>query len=115
MDYEKLGRRIREERLLRRMTLANLAEMTDKSINFIGQIERAEAKPSLETLVDIANALGTNVDTLLHDSRAAAGDALTGEITALLGELSDAGKAFLLEVIRQYILFHSGKDSTTRQ
>ena len=58
MDYILLGKRIRDERLLLRLTLEKLAERTDKSINFIGQIERGEGKPSLETMVDIANALG---------------------------------------------------------
>ena len=64
MNYALLGKRIRDERLLLRWTLEKLAELTDKSINFIGQIERGEGKPSLETLVDIANALGTTVDSL---------------------------------------------------
>ena len=31
------------------LTLMLLAERTDKSINFIGQIERGEGKPSLES------------------------------------------------------------------
>ena len=40
MDYAALGKRIRDERLLQRLTLEKLAEKTNKSINFIGQIER---------------------------------------------------------------------------
>ena len=42
MDYTRLGKRIRDERLMQRLTLENLAEKTEKSINFIGQIERGE-------------------------------------------------------------------------
>lgn len=51
-----------------RLTIEQLAERVDKSTNYIGQIERNDGKPSLETIVDIANALGTTVDALLKDS-----------------------------------------------
>ena len=44
MDYTRLGKRIRDERLMQRLTLENLAEKTEKSINFIGQIERGRRK-----------------------------------------------------------------------
>ena len=53
MDYEMLGKRIRDERLLLRLTIEQLAEMVNKSTNYIGQIERNDGKPSLETVVDI--------------------------------------------------------------
>lgn len=68
MNYELLGKRIRDERLLLRLTIEQLAERVNKSTNYIGQIERNDGKPILETIVDIANALGTTVDTLLKDS-----------------------------------------------
>ena len=45
MNYALLGKRIRDERLLLRWTLEKLAERTDKSINFIGQIERGKTQP----------------------------------------------------------------------
>ena len=63
MDYALLGKRIRDERLLLRLTIEQLAERVDKSTNYIGQIERSDGKPSLETIVAIANALGTTVDS----------------------------------------------------
>ena len=89
MDYILLGKRIRDERLLLRLTLEKLAERTDKSINFIGQIERGEGKPSLETMVDIANALGTTVDSLLQDNVRAVN-----------------GKQFILDVVKRYSHYH---------
>ena len=57
MDFELLGKRIRQERILSRLTLEQLAEKIDKTGNYIGQIERGDRKLSIETLVDIANAL----------------------------------------------------------
>ena len=106
MNYALLGKRIRDERLLLRWTLEKLAELTDKSINFIGQIERGEGKPSLETLVDIANALGTTVDSLLQDNIKASGDGIQKEIGALVGSLDDKGKQFILDLVKRYHYYH---------
>lgn len=106
MDYAALGKRIRDERLMQRLTLEKLAERTDKSINFIGQIERGEGKPSLETLVDIANALGVTVDSLLADNVKTSYSSIDKEISVLLRNMSDKGKRFILDTIQRYLYYH---------
>lgn len=65
MNYELLGKHIRERRKEKKYTLEQLAEKLDVSTTFIGQIERAKGIPSLETLVKIANALEISTDSLL--------------------------------------------------
>ena len=107
MDYELLGKRIRDERLLLRLTIEQLAERVDKSTNYIGQIERNDGKPSLETIVDIANALGTTVDALLKDSiQKEQCDSVIQEISALLYLLDDNGKQFILDIVKRYSYYH---------
>lgn len=106
MDYTALGKRIRDERLMQRLTLEKLAERTDKSINFIGQIERGEGKPSLETLVDIANALGVTVDSLLSDNIKTSDNSIDKEISALLHNMSENGKRFFLDTVQRYLYYH---------
>ena len=107
MDYELLGKRIRDERLLLRLTIEQLAERVDKSTNYIGQIERNDGKPSLETIVDIANALGTTVDALLKDSiQKEQCDSVIQEISALLYLLDDDGKQFILDMVKRYSYYH---------
>lgn len=106
MDYAALGKRIRDERLMQRLTLEKLAERTDKSINFIGQIERGEGKPSLETLVDIANALGVTVDSLLADNVKTSDNSIDKEISVFLRNMSDKGKRFILDTIQRYLYYH---------
>ena len=106
MDYTALGKRIRDERLMQRLTLEKLAERTDKSINFIGQIERGEGKPSLETLVDIANALGVTVDSLLADNIKDSDNSIDKEVSALLHNMSDTGKRFILDTVKRYLYYH---------
>ena len=107
MDYEMLGKRIRDERLLLRLTIEQLAEMVNKSTNYIGQIERNDGKPSLETVVDIANALGTTVDSLLADSLDKyRDDKLVQEIETFLYPMDEYGKQFILDVINWYSYYH---------
>lgn len=107
MDFILLGKRIRTERLLLRLTLEQLAEKVDKSTNFIGQIERGDRKLSIETLVDIANALGTTVDSLLVDNINANNDGIIKEIDTLLYSFSDTSKRYILDMIKRYAYHHS--------
>ena len=68
MDYLRLGQRIRRQRKLMGLTQKEVAERAGISLPFYGHIERGTRKASLETAVDIANALGVSTDLLLQDS-----------------------------------------------
>ena len=68
MDYETLGNNIKKYRTLAKMRQEDLADLCECTGNFIGQIEHARSKPSLERVVLIANALGVTVDQLLISS-----------------------------------------------
>ena len=83
-----------------RLTIEQLAERIDKSGNFIGQIERNESKPSIETLVDIANALGTTVDSLLNENLKAHEDNTIKEINTMLYAMNDIDRLFILDIIK---------------
>ena len=109
MDFILLGKRIRDERLLLRLTIEQLAEKIEKSSNFIGQIERGDRKLSVKTLVDVANALGTTVDSLLKDSIKAHDDNTIREIDTLLFSTDVAGKNFILDVVKRYVYHHGQK------
>lgn len=106
MNYELLGKHIREKRKSKNYTLENLAEKLDVSTTFIGQIERAKGIPSLETLVKIANALDTSVDSLLFgDLNTQSGNSFFLErISSLTCDFSAKEKELLLkniEIIRE--------------
>ena len=68
MDMVKIGNRIRDKRKKHNFTIAELAERSEISSNFLGNIERGVDTPSVETLINIANALFVGVDELLKDS-----------------------------------------------
>ena len=63
---KRLGTRIREIRKERRQTIAQLAEATNLSDNFIGSIERGVRSPAIKTLEKIARALKVKVEDLFH-------------------------------------------------
>ena len=68
MDYEALGKRIRQQRKLLKMTQTDLAQKIDVSTSYIGHIERGLKHCSLETIVSLANCLHVTPDMLLQDS-----------------------------------------------
>ncbi len=62
--YKLLGCKIKERRKKIGLTQQQLADKMNISLNFMGKIEVAFSKPSLDTLIDIAKALDTTVSDL---------------------------------------------------
>lgn len=62
----RVGLRIREERLSKKMTLKALSEKADISLSFLSDIERGRSNPSLERLQEISDALNCKVSYLLE-------------------------------------------------
>lgn len=62
----ELGQRVRDLRLRRRLTLRQLAQMTDASASFISQLERGLTGASTASLNQIASALGVSVALLFE-------------------------------------------------
>lgn len=111
MDFFLLGKKIRQLRQIHHLSQADLAEKIDVSTNYIGQIERGDRKPSLETLVDLCNALNTNMDDILSDSLTPKSDQLSSNILSKLEPLSPEEKIFFYNTIINYLQM---KDSTSQ-
>ena len=62
--YLKLGQNIKQRRKELGLTQQQLADKMNISLNFMGKIELAFSKPSLDTLIEIAKALDTSVSNL---------------------------------------------------
>lgn len=63
--YQVVGENIHILRRRARLSQEQLAEKADLTTNYIGEIERAEKKITLETLENIATVLGVHVSDLL--------------------------------------------------
>lgn len=68
LDYKKLGKRIKEQRLKNHLTQEKLGEIVNVATSNISHIERATTQVSLSSLVKIANALDVTLDQLVCDS-----------------------------------------------
>ena len=62
--YKKLGKNIKKRRKELNLTQQQLADCLGISLNFMGKIEVAFSKPSLDTLIEIADKLNTTVSDL---------------------------------------------------
>ena len=62
LDYKKLGKRIKEQRLKQHLTQEQLGEVVNITTSNVSHIERATTQVSLSSLVKIANALDTTLD-----------------------------------------------------
>ena len=62
--YKLLGKNIKDRRKKLGFTPQQLADKMNISLNFMGKIEVAFSKPSLDTLIELADALETTVSEL---------------------------------------------------
>lgn len=65
---KRLGAKIRTLRKERGLTLKSLAQLSGLSHPFLSQVERGLARPSMNSLYQISEALGTNASWLLAGS-----------------------------------------------
>jgi len=111
MDYIDLGLQVKKARLARNLTQQKVAEMIGVSTNYVGTIERAEGIPSLETVINLANALNVSVLFLLQDSLTELSqDDTDREIESMLQTAAPQEKAYILEQLRVYRKFNQDND-----
>lgn len=65
---ESLGTLLRQRRKAIGMTMKDVAKQAGLTEGFISQIERGISTPSLMTLYNVANALGTSIDSFLKQT-----------------------------------------------
>ena len=99
MNYIDLGRRIREERQKLNLTQEKLSESINVSTTYIGQIERGERCPTLDTLIKISNSLGVSIYYLLRESVTPSSTALMNLWIQLTRDLSDNEMKMIIELV----------------
>lgn len=100
MNYIDLGRRIREERQKLNLTQEKLSEAINVSTTYIGQIERGERCPTLDTLIKICNSLGVSIDYLLHDSVFPSSTTLMNLWIQLTQDLTEDEKEMVIDLVK---------------
>jgi len=69
MKKVDLGKRLRVIRNQKKITLRNLSERSQRSINYLSQVERGLNSPTIETLMRITEALDIKLNDLFSDSQ----------------------------------------------
>lgn len=98
MDRRQIGKNIRELRRRAGMTQERLAEASGLSVPYISHIERGSKKARLETLAQVATALGISFDELLSGIPASERQAARTELQALLDDCSFREQRVVLKV-----------------
>ena len=63
-----IGNKLKELRVLKGLTQEELADRSELSKGFISQLERNLTSPSITTLMDILQCLGTSIGEFFNDS-----------------------------------------------
>lgn len=87
MDAAIIGRRLRESRMRRQMSVAKLAQLSRLARSTVQRIERGKALPCDTTLAQLASVLGVTVDVLKRPSQARTRVAVNTERDDASGEV----------------------------
>jgi transcriptional regulator with XRE-family HTH domain len=114
-QVEALGRLIHTQRKLAKLSLRELADLSDISNAYLSQLERGLHQPSMRVVTQVARALGVSAETLLtqagllddDEPPAGAGSAPTGEGSAEAAiradpRLTEPQRDALLAVLRSF-------------
>lgn len=98
-DYKFLGSRIRTMRLERKITQEKLAEAAGVGVTHISHIETGNSIPSLQTLVDIINALDCTADELLCMEVRESRPMLNNWLGELVADCSDSEVKLITDMV----------------
>ena len=110
IDYEKLGKRIKhfgEQKGISQDELGNVVWVNNVHIS---NIETGKKAPSIDLLIELANALGISTDDLLVDSLIHSVSTADSEIHKLLIDCNKTEEEILTEMVKalKAILYRSG-------
>lgn len=105
-----VGTRIRGFRKEQRLSQEELAEKCSLHPTYIGQLERGEKNPTIESVMKIANGLAIPIDQLFINipcSNSQAVDYIPDRIMYLVAELSPKEQRVIYELIIQALKLRS--------
>ena len=99
IDYRAIGSRIRKYRLERGLSQEAVSERADLTPAHYSHIERGNTKPSLPTLIRIANVFDVSIDDLLCDNLNKSAHVRVKDINELLADCSSEETKALVEIL----------------
>lgn len=101
IDYTALGQRIADFRSKRSFSQEELAFSCGIGSKHISNIELGKSKPSLESLIQIANVLNVSADDLLVDSLTHSASTADSEIHRLLLDCNETEQEILTRMVKE--------------
>lgn len=103
MDKAAIGARIKDARILCKLTQEQLAEMVDVGTTYISDIERGAKFPSLTLFIKIVNSLGVSADYILCGEIEAGKACVYDDITKKMEKLTPKQRLGVSDLIDAYI------------
>lgn len=104
MDKVTLGKRIREARIEKGLTQQALAEKANISMMYLGEIERGIKMPSINSFVQILEALDVSADYVLRDVLSSGKEFVSDEIVEKLRNLTPRQRKTAVDILDAYIM-----------
>lgn len=101
IDYIALGKRISYFRGIKKLSQETMCDRLKLSREYVSYIENGTRKPSIDTLVDIANVLGVSADDLLVDSLNHSSSTADSELHKLLLDCNDLEENILTRTAKE--------------
>ena len=117
VNYEDLGKRIRRKRSENHISQAALAEMIQVSVQHMSNVENAKTKVSLETVIEIANALDCSLDELVCGSlKKQSRQIYQDEVALLLEVMQDSELKIMPDVLKNIdYIYRTGVKSAQKE
>ena len=100
LNYRAIGQRIMTIRKSNHLSQLTFSELIDKSPTFVSYVETGKRSMSLDTFVQIANALSISADILLAEQLTGSVIAASQEITILLTDCSDFERLVIIDTLK---------------
>lgn len=97
--YTIIGRRVREERKLRGLSIEKLAELAEVTPSFLGSIERNERKLSVLSLDKLSRALQAQPNELMLAQNKISAPAWERKILFLLNSQPERAREFMFKML----------------
>lgn len=115
IDNSALGKRIRNLRMKQNMEPQELADRSGVKLEHVRNLESGNARPGMDALYRIAQALCVNVDELLCDSVVKSGWVYRKEIMETVDDCTDFEKRYLLYMLKMSrLLMKKDMDTKTK-
>ena len=101
VDYEMIGGRIKTCRLQNKLTQESLAEICGITVEYLSKIENGKAKPTIDTLGNICDALGSDMSYLFSGSLVDLSNYKLDDISRYYKDCKPEIKPIALEIVKK--------------